>query len=115
MNQNELIKADKQVEASLNQIRKQLKENQEHHEAFARLSREGQGFFQETLDLLRGSSDSYVFQGFYDEQVSLDKTVRASFEREYDALQQEQGRLTVQLEELSKERQKLEKEVTNGC
>lgn len=114
MERNDLIATEKRVTEQLNQVQKDLKASQEEQEVLAQLSKEGQLFFQDTLGLLRGSSDYFVFQGFYDEQVSLDKKVKDDIEREQDELEQDYRRLSAQAEELAAARRQLDKEETNG-
>lgn len=114
MDRNDLIATEKRLAERLTQVQEYLKAIQERQETLFQLSKEGQRFFQDTLNLLRGSSDYSIFQGLYDEQVSIDKKVKSGFEREFENLQQEHRRLSAQSEELAKERRKLEQEETNG-
>lgn len=114
MDRNELIEAEQQVTEQLTKTERVLKEHQESQEEFAQLSKEGQRFFQDILDLLHGSSERHIFQGLYDEQISLDKKVKSDFEREYNDLQHDHRHLIAQSERLATERRKLDKEEMNG-
>ncbi|WP_156021485.1 DUF3958 family protein [Streptococcus ruminantium] len=114
MDRNDLIAKEKRVTEQLAQVQKDLKTIQERQETLTQLSKDGQRFFQDTLGLLGGSSDYPIFQGLYDEQVSLDKKVKIDIEREQDELQQDYSRLSAQFEELAAARRQLDKEETNG-
>lgn len=114
MESSKLLSDDKKLNDQAARIEEKIKENQSSQEELRQLSREGQGFLQETLGFLRGSSDSHIFQGLYDEQVLLDKRVRLDFEREQDELQRDYRFVTAQAEEIASKRQKLEKEEKYG-
>lgn len=110
MEENKLLSDEKNLTEQVIEIQKRLKENKTSLEEIQQLSKVGQGFFQETLALLQGSSEGHIFQGFYDELVSLDKKLKGDIEREYDELQSEYRFVSSRVDEMASQKRRLEEE-----
>lgn len=83
-----------------------VKSLQEHDE----VSREADRFLLETSDVLRGSTDQYIFIGALEEHNRLSRKISADFEEHQEEIRRSQRQLEEEKAAIEVEIKKVEKE-----